>query len=153
MNAFCHVFFVRIFNKIEKLILNFWSHSKSNIHFFDFLGHRSRSFWWSSTGAKTRYRSRLCNENSQKIRHGRKRTSCSCQSWKRYLRYDFILTQSPHKVQPLSRYWFSNFWIFFCLTSLSWCLNYINIRLTPLRPPFRGPGGPKVPKMEKLLTL
>ena len=48
------------------------------------------------------------------------------------------LTQSPHKVQPMSRYRFSNFWIFFCLTSLSWCLNYINIRLTPLRPPLIG---------------
>ena len=70
---------------------------------------------------------------------------CSCKK--------YWLLQWINVVQPMSRYRFSNFWIFFCLTSLSWCLKYIIIRLTPHRPPYRGPGGPKVPKMEKLLTL
>ena len=63
------------------------------------------------------------------------------------------LTQSPCKIQSLSRNWFSNFLLFFRLVAWSLCLKYIYIWLTPFGPLYGGLDDPKVPKMTNPDTL
>ena len=63
------------------------------------------------------------------------------------------LTYSPAKNQPFALIRKFNFEITSISVSKLWCLKCIDISLTLIWTPLWGPGGPKVPKMEKPGTL
>ena len=70
-----------------------------------------------------------------------------------HLNSHFLLTYSPAKNQPFALIRKFNFEIISISVSKLWCLKCIDISLTLIRTLLWAPGGPKVPKMEKLLTL